>query len=149
MIVFYNPTGEVYAANRFGREEIFGKTVEKGVSARVLQYANDLLARAYETLPIDYDLDGTTDWYEPVIDPVSGEYHVLYDADIANINATGTSLVHPADCNSAENSGCTCDLNRYCMELEEYISVLDWMAAWSGFADYDTDDWNDQIGIYH
>jgi hypothetical protein len=147
-IVFYNPVGNTYVANRYGKEEIYGKTVEKGISARVLQYANELLNKAYVTNEIDFDGDGVTDWYEPVLNE-DGEYTIKYDDTMSDINGSGTGVVTPADCSEDDNSGCTCDNNRACIELDRYISVIDWMAAWSGFADYDTSDWNDMIGVYN
>jgi hypothetical protein len=45
---FFNPdSGFTYIARRFGTETISGKTVEKGIGARMLQYANWLLASTY------------------------------------------------------------------------------------------------------
>ncbi len=41
------PGGSTYIARTFGTEIIFGETVQKGISARVLQYANSLMATAY------------------------------------------------------------------------------------------------------
>jgi hypothetical protein len=147
MLVFYNPNGGVYLSKRFGKEDIFGKTVEKGVSSRVLEYANSLLAKAYWTNTVDYDGDGITDWYEPVVGE-DGENIVLFDPTMDGTMAS-SGPTQPDYCNEATDTGCTCDMNRWCVELQHYISVLDWLAAWSGFADYDTDDWNDMIGVYH
>lgn len=147
LILFKNPTGWIYAAKRFGKEEIFGRTVEKGVSARVLEYANSLLAKAYETTPVDYDGDGTTDWYEPVL--YDGAPAVLFDESTFGAMSGTVGGYYPDDCSETDNSGCTCTMNRYCVELEDYISVLDYMAAWSGTADFDpTDESNEMIGIW-
>ncbi len=41
------PDGSTYAARNFGTEVIFGKEVHKGIAARVLQYANELMVKAY------------------------------------------------------------------------------------------------------
>jgi hypothetical protein len=144
MIAFYNPDGQIYLAERFGKEDNFGKTVEKGISARVLQYANELLNKAYENTPIDYDGDGVTDWYEPTING-DGQYTIKFDDSIGEFTGS-LAHSHPADCNATDNSGCTCTLNRACMELDDYISVIDWLAAWSGFANYDTE--GGMIGIW-
>ena len=123
--------------------------MEQGIAARVLEYANGLLAKAYETTPVDYDGDGTTDWYEPVIG-TDGEYSVLFDDTTEGAMDSGGSS-HPEDCDGPEpenSEGCTCGMNRWCVELENYVSVLDWMASWSGFADFDTEDSGDMIGIW-
>jgi len=147
-LYFHSPEGGYYVANRFGKEEIFGKTVEMGVSARVLEYANELLNKAYQNTPVDNDGDSVPDWYEPVMGG-EGEYLVKFDPSVggAGYNTGTGEPMYPDDCDEDDESGCTCDMNRYCVELRDYITVLDWMADWSGFADYDTDDWNDMIGI--
>ena len=41
------PNGSTYMARTFGTEIIFGKTVQKGIAARVLQWANELMSQAY------------------------------------------------------------------------------------------------------
>ena len=149
LIMLHAPTGQIYLAKRFGTEEIFGETVEKGISARVLQYANQLLQRAYVvTDGPDNDGDGVPDYYLPVKNTTGG-YTVKYDETLASINSSGMGTFNPDNCDADDNSGCTCEMNRACMELEDYLSVVDWMAAWSGTADYDTTDWNDMIGIYN
>ena len=59
-IEFHYPAGRQYIAKTYGTEEIFGKTVQKGIAARMLEYANDLLVRAYEvTDGPDLNDDGT------------------------------------------------------------------------------------------
>lgn len=68
-IEFHDPNGAVYIAKTFGTEVIFGKTVQQGIAARVLEYANGLLVQAYDTVPVT--LNGVT-WYEPVINPATG-----------------------------------------------------------------------------
>ena len=54
-IEFQDPTGRTYVAHSIGTEVLFGKTVEKGVGARILQYANELLDQAVVTEPITRD----------------------------------------------------------------------------------------------
>jgi hypothetical protein len=51
-IEFHDPDGKVYVAQTFGTETIFGKTVQRGIGARILEYANSLLAKAVETEPV-------------------------------------------------------------------------------------------------
>jgi len=48
-IEFHDPSGKVYIAKTMGTETLFGKTVQKGISARVLEYANQLLVATYKT----------------------------------------------------------------------------------------------------
>src|SRR5690606_31994591 len=40
-IEFHDPDGRVYIAKTYGTETLYGKTVQKGIAARVLEYAND------------------------------------------------------------------------------------------------------------
>jgi hypothetical protein len=47
-IEFHSPEGRTYVAKTFGREDLFGKRVERGVAARVLEQANAFLARGYQ-----------------------------------------------------------------------------------------------------
>jgi hypothetical protein len=110
-IEFHDPTGKVYIAKTFGSEVIFGKTVQKGIAARMIEWANTLLEKAYVTTPVTQN--GVT-WYIPTIDAVTGQPIVKYDATIANT---------PATCNSTDNSGCTCSSNRSCVELTRYVEL--------------------------
>jgi hypothetical protein len=41
-------SGQLYVAHRYGREEIDGRTVERGIAARVLSWTNLLTQQAYE-----------------------------------------------------------------------------------------------------
>ena len=47
-IELHEPNGRVWVARTFGTEVIFGETVQRGIAARILEYANGLLAQAYE-----------------------------------------------------------------------------------------------------
>ena len=68
-IEFHTPDGRVFVARTYGKETIFGKEVQRGIGARVLQWANTLLKDGYETTDgPDLDLDGSPDWYVPVLD---------------------------------------------------------------------------------
>jgi hypothetical protein len=63
-IEFHNPTGKVWIAKTYGKEALFGKTVQKGIAARVLEWANVLLKQAYATDPgPDLDGDLEPDWH--------------------------------------------------------------------------------------
>ncbi|MGC6418805.1 MAG: zinc-dependent metalloprotease [Bradymonadia bacterium] len=112
-IEFHYPAGRQYIAKTYGTEEIFGKTVQKGIAARMLEYANDLLVRAYEvTDGPDLNDDGTPDWYIPVISD-DGAPVVKYD-----------SRIQPTDtCSPDSNLGCTCGANLDCIALADYVSL--------------------------
>ena len=119
-IEFHDPAGKVYAARSFGKETFFPgtkyeKTVEKGISARVLQYANDLLFAAYETDPVDYNGDGKIDWYIAKLNPTTGEPLVKWDSTVQSSSPTCTSAVN--------NTGCTCTSNRSCVKLSRYAEI--------------------------
>jgi hypothetical protein len=121
-IEFHHPNGRVYIAKSFGRETIFGKSVHKGIAARVLDYANELMNAAYETTPVDHDGDTVPDWYIAVINPATGEPVVKYDPGISMIGPTGAPTQNPT-CNATTNTGCTCSSNRACGTLENYATV--------------------------
>ncbi len=112
-IELHHPSGKIFIAHTFGKEEIFGKTVEKGIAARVLEYANELLEKAYVTTPVDNDGDGETDWYEPVISEKTGEAIVKYDP-IMSVQGS---------CSEATPEECTCNDNKWCVYLSRYVSV--------------------------
>jgi hypothetical protein len=113
-IEWRNPIGETFVAQRFGTEEIFGKTVEKGIAARVLEYANTLMGSAYEGA---WDSAGVT--YIPAVHPVTGAAIVKFDPSMANQGPAVNSAV----CNSGTNEGCLCEDNRACITLQKYATV--------------------------
>lgn len=121
-IEFHDPEGRTYVARTFGKETIFGKEVEKGVAARVLEYANELLDKAYVTTPVDINGDGEPDWYEPVYTD-KGLPIVKYDAETRYVAEDGRFIPPPDDCNEFDNSGCTCESNRWCVELRGYSEL--------------------------
>jgi hypothetical protein len=114
-IEFHDPMGKVYVAKTFGKEVIFGKTVQRGIAARVLEYANELMSKGYLTTGgPDLDNDGTPDWYIPTMDPLTGEPVVKYDPGIQSSGVV---------CTATDFSGCTCAANRFCSELSMYSEV--------------------------
>lgn len=116
-IELHDPNGRIYVAKTFGKETVFGKRVQKGIAARVLEYANELLADAYRTTPgPDLDGDGAPDWHEPELGADGGPV-VRYDPTVYADEATR------ATCNAEDESGCTCDLNVACMTLQRYLEV--------------------------
>lgn len=127
-IELHHPSGRTFVAKTCGKEEIFGKRVQRCVGARVLEYANELLAAAYEVNPgPDTDGDGEPEWYVPVIGD-GGQPLVKWDSSIQAIDAGGR--LRPAGvvgCNAAGNFNCTCGSNRACMALTDYVSVPSFM----------------------
>ncbi|MGC4117181.1 MAG: hypothetical protein QM765_21995 [Myxococcales bacterium] len=102
-IELHDPIGRTYVAKTFGSETIFGKRVQRGIAARVLQYANELLFQAYFTTPgPDNDGDGEPDWYQ-----------VAYDTD-------GQPKVH---CDDTTVEVCGCEGSAACMTFQRYVSL--------------------------
>ena len=124
-IEFHHPNGKIYVAKTYGKEMVFGKEVQKGIAARVLEYANGLLKAAYLTNNgRDLDNDGNPDWYTPMLDPLSGEPVIIWDQSLVAIGPDGYTVPGGVEgCNANDYTGCTCSSNRACVELEDYISV--------------------------
>lgn len=144
-IEFHDPDGTVWVANTFGTEEIFGKTVQKGVAARMLEYANELLLRAYEVTPICYDPvtdvadtcanmalpDTDALWYEPIIDPTTGTPAVKFDDGMVYVDEDGFFAGAPPDTCDGDATvpdQCSCDDNRACVRLRQYTQVLSYLS---------------------
>lgn len=122
-IELHNPDGKVYVAKTFGKEVIFGKTVQKGIAARMLEHANELLAAAYETDPgPDRDDDQKPDWYLVKL-ASDGQPRIKYDPGVKSINAAGGITSGRPGCNATDNSTCTCASNRACLQLGAYQEV--------------------------
>jgi hypothetical protein len=124
-IELHDPNSSVFVARTFGREEIFGRTVQKGVGARVLEYANSLINRAYTNTPVDHDSDGVVDWYLPTLG-TDGKARIKHDPSM-----TRGAAVPPdwGPCSASNNSGCRCEDNVACLELRKYISVVKLMGV--------------------
>jgi hypothetical protein len=105
-IEFHDPNGSTYVAATYGTETIFGKTVQKAIGARVLEWANTLLQQAYVTKAVT---SGSTTWYVPVLD-TNGLPQVLDPSD-----STHTATIP------------NCAGNQYCVQLQNYISVIKFM----------------------
>ncbi len=111
-IELHHPESRVFVARSFGKETIFGKSVQKGISARMLEYANDLLQQAYETTPVDYDGDEIVDWYE-VTRNSEGNPIVKTDPNVAGL--------------CEDLMSCPCEDNNACMKLRKYLSVITYL----------------------
>jgi len=101
-------TGQRYIAKRYGEETLLGKKYDKGIAAKMIQWANKLTEQAYE-------LDATTPF-----DPVTGAANVKLDA-------SGQPIIKGA---------AICDDNKKCAELRGYRGLLDFTrdaAATLGF----------------
>jgi hypothetical protein len=124
-IELHGPNGRVYVARTFGKETIFGETVQRGIAARVLEYADGLVAAAYETDDgPDLDGDGAADWHVPIVNPTTGMPRVRWDSTVAQIDEMG--YVRPGGipgCDATDNSRCTCTANRACVALSRYLAV--------------------------
>ncbi len=101
-IELHLPDGRIYVARTYGTETIFGKVVQRGVAARVLEYANELMRNAYVCTE-ETSLDGSTSWCIPQIAP--GGKPVIKD--------------DPA----IQGNGQECSANRACLALEKYQSL--------------------------
>jgi hypothetical protein len=118
-VSFRDPeTGLRYVARRYGDETLMGQTYDRGIAAKMIQWAQRLTELAYE-------LDPTTPR-----DPVTGEPNVTLDADGRPIILADPTLL-PSD-----PANLTCDDNRACKQLRRYRGLLDFMrdtAAQVGF----------------
>ncbi len=121
-IEFHYPHGKSYVARTFGTEVIFGKTVQKGIAARVLEYANELASEAYEGA-WETGPDGVTRWWVADVNPTTGQPVVAYDPTMTSINPDGTEQQGRDGCDENDASECTCSSNRACLKLQEYVEV--------------------------
>jgi len=134
-IELHTVTGDIYVARTYGTEEICFeqcKTVQRGIGARILEYANELNAAAYVTTEVTQN--GTT-WYVPVLD-ANGNPIVRFDGDLTWLTPQGEFTSAPDDCtedpdpNDTDYSsfaGCECEHNAACTALEDYLSVPEFM----------------------
>jgi hypothetical protein len=122
-IELHLPDGKVYVAKTYGKEQIFGRTVQKGIAARMLEWGNQLLSQGYVTTAgPDLDGDGSPDWFVPSL--ANGAPIVKYDPNTAAINPDGTLAANGRPgCNAADSSQCTCTSNGACVELGHYEEV--------------------------
>jgi hypothetical protein len=103
-IEFHNPDGHIYVAKTFGTEVLYGKTVQKGVGARVIEYANELLQKGVVTAPI-LNKTGQTIGYLPVLG-ANGKPQYK--------NAAGAVITDP---------NATCQMSKDCTKMQNYAAV--------------------------
>lgn len=133
-IELHVPTGDVFVARTYGTEEICFescKTVQRGIAARILEYANELMAQAYVTTEVVQN--GTT-WYVPVIQ--DGKPIVKFDPRVVAVtpeftgappNPNCTNDPDPLDDDYSSFSECTCGHNVACGRLEDFLSIPEYL----------------------
>ncbi|WP_437619354.1 hypothetical protein [Sorangium sp. So ce1151] len=166
-------SGQIYYARTYGMECLFGagadrascegtggKWVQKGIAARVLEYANSLTAKGYQ---LDARYEGAVAGdpayaagYGPGFNKYGRAmltYHpdgvaiIVPDPAIKDVPPVGALKDVPA-CDQNVNSTCTqltIYKNHYAYELKSYKSVPDYMLqmmSWFGLAA------PDQLGVY-
>jgi hypothetical protein len=113
-IEFRDPeTGYRYVAKRYGPETLFGKVWDKGIAAKMVQWANELAVQAYETDP-----------NIPI--PPSGQLQYRFDAD-------NKPIVKQDPLDPRPNPGVIkCEENKACVALRKYRSLLDFTRQTAG-----------------
>ena len=96
-----------YYARSFGNETIFGKTYDKGIAGKMLQWADHLTRRAYV-------IDAAS--------PAEGE-----GAAIVQRDADGRPLIARDPSTAASNNPLQCTDNRYCTQLRDYRGLIDFV----------------------
>jgi hypothetical protein len=145
-IEWQDPTsGEIYYARTVGTECLFGdaqnacaggQVVQKGVAARVLEYANMLTANGYKLDTVNFPATATSPAgfnafgrAMVVRQPGGGVAVVKRDPAISDITPEGT-LQATADCDQNVTPGCTpltVDQNHWAHDLAAYKSVPDYL----------------------
>jgi hypothetical protein len=113
-------TGVRYLAKRYGDESIFGKTYDKGIAAKMLQWANQLTAKTYVLDPATATaVDLASGAAKVFLDPVTKRPKIKVDPNIDPTDPVNVS----------------CDDNTACVQLRNYRGLLDFtrdMAARTG-----------------
>jgi hypothetical protein len=160
-------SGQLYYAKTFGQECLFGagadaedcaasggKWVEKGIAARVLQYANQLTAGGYKLDIVGYPGDGTVGpgfnkyGRAMVVFQPDGSPVVESDPALQAINPDGTIGGSKPTCDLNVDPSCTPLTkfdNHFAVALDNYKSVPDYL--WEVVVTYGLGT-PDQLGIY-
>jgi hypothetical protein len=156
-------SGELYYARDFGTECLFGdaaggcaggKLVQRGIAARVLEYANALTAKGYKLDVAGYP--GTAErppgfnayGRAMVVRHPNGQAVVRQDPAVRDITPAGT-LRPTVECDQNLNPTCTpltVEQNHFAHELAAYKSVPDYL--WQTEQVYGWFDAPGQRGIY-
>jgi hypothetical protein len=137
-------SGEIYYAHTIGTECLFGdgtnncaggQIVQKGIAARVLEYANQLTANGYELDVVNYPATaGQPAGFNAygramvVLQP-DGTAVVSQDPATEDVTAAGT-LAPTTACDRNVTPACTpltVDQNHFATELQSYKSVPDYL----------------------
>jgi hypothetical protein len=113
-IEFHDPTGHILVAQTFGTETLFGKTVQKGIAARTLEWANQLLVQGVVTDPVVRG--GKTVGYKPKLDVNGNVQYIQGGAPVAS-----------------------CDNSRECTKMKNYASVPRFLmqaGSWLGWVQF-------------
>jgi hypothetical protein len=138
-IEFHNPNGFTYFAKSHGKETVFGKSVHRGIAARVLEHANALLDKAYVTTKVT---NGQNTWYVPVIGS-NGRPLVKFQGLAESVSGcravTSTNAAFSPNANfgtagaaslaeyEAAYAGCAISSNQAAIALEKYVTVPDFL----------------------
>jgi hypothetical protein len=110
MVEWQDPqTGYHYFAKRFGDEQVMGKGYDKGIGAKMLQWANALSALAY----------APADPLQPY-DPKTGRF--IYKTDA---KGNPVVLADPLGIDPDDASNIRCEENQSCLQLRNYRGLLD------------------------
>jgi hypothetical protein len=162
-------SGDVYYARTYGKECLFGtgdtctggKIVQKGIAARVLEWANFLTGKGYLLHDDPADVAnycpptanfpaGYTAFGRPCLkrQPNNGDTIVKSDPAVCAIGVTGTQCFVPATCD--QNTAPTCTPlkvtdNHWSYMLKNYKSVPDYL--WESLVAFG---WGDahELGLY-
>jgi hypothetical protein len=145
-IEWQDPTsGQLYYARTYGKECLYGdaknacqggKWVQKGIAARVLEYAGELTSRGYKldvtSHPATADRLAGFNAYgrAMILHHPDGAPVVLADPAIRNLSPDGTTLTPIPDCDQNVDPACTQVLvnqNHYAHELRAYKTVPDYL----------------------
>ena len=135
-IEFHNPQGTTFVARAYGTESVFGKTVQRGIGARILEHANSLLDKAYVTTKVS---NGINTWYVPVIGSNGRpliKFQGLSETSAPNcrpVTSTNLGFSPTANFGTAGSAslaeyetayaGCTTSSNQAAILLEKYVTV--------------------------
>ena len=161
-------SGDLYYARTYGKECLFGsgaactggKMVQKGIAARVLEWANELTDKGFkldptmiiDTLACDGGVNftaGHTKYGRPCLKrQPAGDVIVLSDPALCAIAMGGMQCWTPADCDQNVNPGCTAlkvGDNHWAYMLKAYKSVPDYL--WESLVAFG---WGDphELGLY-
>lgn len=133
-------SGELYYAPTYGTECLFGdasngcaggKIVQRGISARVLEYANGLTAKGYKLDVVNYPATalypaGFNEFGRAmIVRQPDGTPVVAFDSAVSDINSAG-GLQPTVECDQNIDPSCkplTINQNHYAYELKNYKSI--------------------------